>query len=146
MLWLKGMEPRPEEPAPAPEPQLLYGLPNQRFEGSDGASLGFFLHRPPPATDGSRRRRLLVFFHGHGSTGDVDGLARLHDQASFLPRCTDTLPGTTVLVPWLRKHANGGWQSEYHKLVVLELLAHVFLSEKIDGGCCALSVSMGGFP
>ena len=142
------VEPAPE-PAPAPEaPQLLYGLPNQRFEGSDGASLGFFLRRPLPATDGSRRRRrrLLVFFHGHGSTGDVDGLARLHDQASFLPRCEDTLPGTVVLVPWLGKHANGGWQSEHHKLAVLELLAHVFLSEQIDGGCCALSVSMGGFP
>ena len=89
---------------------------------------------------------MLVFLHGHGSTADVDGLARLHDQTSFLPRSTDTLPNTTVLVPRLTKNANGGWQSEYHRLVVLELLAYVFLRERINGGCCVLSVSMGGFP
>lgn len=93
-----------------------------------------------------QRRRLVVVLHGHGSTADVDGLARLHDQTSFLPRCDETLPGVTVLVPWLSEHKNGGWQSDYHRLVVLELLAKVFLAEQIDGGCCVLSVSMGGFP
>jgi len=123
--------------------QELYGLPQRDFAGSDGGTIGYFFR--PAAEQQSERRRLLIFLHGHGSTGDVDGLPRLRDQAAFLAEGRFTLRDCAVLVPWLRRNTRGGWHAPANRLTVLELLAQTLATERITS-VCVMGVSMGGFP
>ena len=123
--------------------QELYGLPQRDFAGSDGGTIGYFFR--PAAEQQSERRRLLIFLHGHGSTGDVDGLPRLRDQAAFLAEGRFTLRDCAVLVPWLRRNTRGGWHAPANRLTVLELLAQTVATERITS-VCVMGVSMGGFP